>query len=170
MHSRKWNLRKSPSCPYFWKVMLKLGCSSLLLIKISVIFLQMLLRWVCDRYSGIYKIALGLDNKQHPFKIGGRCQFSHRPWNFILSCQVWIELCAFALAMSSSVEKCDPASPWPSGHGHTAACWEIPPCFAGMNLPLCHPESRTWPVCLSWEESISKSLVGLKEINKILLK
>lgn len=159
MHSRKWNLRKSPSCPYFWKVMLKLGCSSLLLIKISVIFLQMLLRWVCDGYSGIYKIALGLDNKQHPFKIAGRCQFSHRPWNFILSCQVWIELCAFALAMSSSVEKCDPASPWPSGHGHTAACHTASlPALLGWTCPcatlkaepdlfVC-PERRVFPSLL----------------------
>lgn len=35
----------------------------------------MLLRWVCDKFSGIDKIALALDDKQLPFKAEENANF-----------------------------------------------------------------------------------------------
>lgn len=163
MHSRKWNLRKSPSCPYFWKVTLKLGCSSSLwLIKVSVrwFFLQVALWYVCGRCSGIYKAALGLDNEQLPFKTGADGDFHTGFQTSVPAHQAPVEQCTVALATSSSVKKRDLASPWTrppgcaggsrtSGLGRAAGlrCWSEVRALPRRGEPAwCHPEGRT---CLS---------------------
>lgn len=160
MHSRKWNLRKSPSCPYFWKVTLKLGCSSSLwLIKISVrwFFLQVALWYVCGRCSGIYKAALGLDNEQLPFKAGADGNFHTGFQTSVPAHQAPVEQCTVALATSSSVKKRDLASPWTrppsctggsrtSGLGHAAGlrCWSEVLALPRRGEPAWrHPEGRT---------------------------
>lgn len=166
MHSRKWNLRKSPSCPYFWKVTLKLGCSSSLwLIKVSVrwFFLQVALWYVCGRCSGIYKAALGLDNEQLPFKTGADGDFHTGFQTSVPAHQAPVEQCTVALATSSSVKKRDLASPWTrppgcaggsrtSGLGRAAG---LRRCWSEVLVRGACPASPGWTCLVSpWRQNL----------------